>query len=74
MLPPERPPHHPPAPSPKDFRTGFIADKTAELRAAVQSGDSDRAAQVLTETILENDQPFETTAADMTATDCRQQS
>ncbi|MCX4231188.1 hypothetical protein [Streptomyces ortus] len=53
---------------------GFIADKTVELRAAVQSGDSDRAAQVLTETVLENDQPFETTLADMTATDRRQQS
>jgi hypothetical protein len=51
---------------------GFIADKTAELRAAVQAGDSGRAAEVITETVLENDRPFEETIVDMTATDRRQ--
>ncbi|MBQ0855731.1 hypothetical protein J8N05_47105 (plasmid) [Streptomyces sp. BH-SS-21] len=52
---------------------GFIDDKTAELRTAVRAGDTDRAAQVITETVLENDQSFEATIADMTATDLRQQ-
>ncbi|MDQ1022460.1 hypothetical protein QF035_000042 [Streptomyces umbrinus] len=61
-----------PAPTEEDIRMGFIADKTAELRAAVQAGDSGRAAEVITETVLENDRPFEETIADMTATDRRQ--
>ncbi|MEU5097619.1 hypothetical protein [Streptomyces sp. NPDC020996] len=52
---------------------GFIADKTAELRAAVQAGDSTRAAQVITETVLESGQSFEATVAEMTDTDRQQQ-
>ncbi|MFC4500651.1 MULTISPECIES: hypothetical protein [Streptomyces] len=44
----------------------FIADKTRELRAALQAGDTARAAQVINEVVLENDQPFETTITQLT--------
>lgn len=52
---------------------GFIADKTAELRTAVQAGDNTRIAQVITETVLESGQSFEDTVREMTDTDRRQQ-
>lgn len=46
----------------------FITDKTAELRAAVEAGDPDRFAQVLTETLLESGQSLGDTLRDMTDT------
>ncbi len=44
----------------------FIPDKTAELQAAVQAGDPDRAAQVIVETVLESGQSIGDTLKDMT--------
>ncbi|MGP3737934.1 hypothetical protein ACTWJ9_33665 (plasmid) [Streptomyces sp. GDS52] len=52
---------------------GFIADKTTELRTAVQNGDSTRSAQIITETVLESGRSFEDTIREMTDTDRRQQ-
>lgn len=46
----------------------FIADKTAEARAAVEAGDPDRAAQVVVETLLESGQSLGDTLRDMTDT------
>jgi hypothetical protein len=51
----------------------FIADQTAELRAALQAGDSGRAAQILTRTVLESGEPFEATVSAMTEAARRQQ-
>jgi hypothetical protein len=50
----------------------FINDKTAELKAALTTGNSDRAAKVLIETILESGDTFEATVTQMTETDRRQ--
>jgi hypothetical protein len=47
----------------------FIADKTAELRAAMESGNGTRAAEVITETVLESGDSFENTVAAMTEID-----
>lgn len=50
----------------------FINDKTSELRAAVQAGDSTRVAQVITETVLESGQSFEDTVREMADADRQQ--
>jgi hypothetical protein len=44
----------------------FITDKTAELRAAVETGDPDRAAQIVVEAVLESGQSLGGTLKDMT--------
>ncbi|MTE22610.1 hypothetical protein F0L17_26645 [Streptomyces sp. TRM43335] len=51
----------------------FIADQTAALRAALQAGDSGRAAQILTRTLLESGRSFEATVREMTEAARRQQ-
>ncbi|MFK0154639.1 hypothetical protein ACIQVK_21510 [Streptomyces sp. NPDC090493] len=51
----------------------FIADKTAELRAAVRANDPKRVAQVLSETTAESGLSWEDTVTEMTETDRRQQ-
>lgn len=50
----------------------FINDKTTELNAAVQAGDSTRVAQVITETVLESGQSFEDTVREMADADRQQ--
>jgi hypothetical protein len=44
----------------------FIADKTAEARDALHDGDGQRAAQIITETVLESGTTFEQTISQMT--------
>ncbi|WP_394436234.1 hypothetical protein [Streptomyces sp. SGAir0957] len=44
----------------------FISEKTAEATAAMQRGDGQRAAQVITEAIKENTGTFQETVTAMT--------